>query len=241
MNIKLIKQLTDNYRIKGILGFFWDFELNRSNDGENQTLYPYKTELSQHDYQNIEDVFTAIKDIYLQSLLPEENIKKSRKNERVQLESFAKILFGDPFCWEDGTVFAERRIRSEQNKIAPIYYPQLGFIYELFHLMIKKNKNRDFVYLLAKNQDVAEAIIQEKSIRELSKEDVYNICEKTILEQFNYETLKWSQYSLMNSVSFFVFSSTNYWIERNHLDEARLKERFHIIEKNSNEPEPNTF
>lgn len=237
MDIKFIKRLTDNYRIKGIVGYFWDFELNRPAEDENQSLLPYRTELSQHDYQSIEEVFATIKDLYLQSLLPEEIINKTRKKEREQLESFAEILFGDPFCWEDGTVFAERRIRSEKSKTASIYYPRLSFIYELFHLTVRKNRSRDFVFLLAKNQDAAVAIIREKSVRDLSKEDVYNICEKTILEQFSYETLSWLQFCLMNSVSYFVFGSPNHWIESNRLDGTKLKELFRIREKPSNDSE----
>ena len=38
MDIKFIKRLTDNYRIKGIVGYFWDFELNRPAEDENQSL-----------------------------------------------------------------------------------------------------------------------------------------------------------------------------------------------------------
>ena len=237
MDIKFIKKLTDNYKIKGILGYFWNFELQDSEKGEEQSVFPYKIELAQHNYQSIEEVFSAIKDLYLQSLLPEDYNNKTRKRERQELESFAKILFGDPFCWEDGTVFEERRIRSEKSKNAPIYYPQLSFIYELFHLTVRKNRSRDFVFLLAKNQDAAVAIIREKSVRDLSKEDVYNICEKTILEQFSYETLSWLQFCLMNSVSYFVFGSPNHWIESNRLDGTKLKELFRIREKPSNDSE----
>lgn len=243
MDIKFIKQLTDNYKIKGILDFFWDFELKNPAEGESQSLFPYRTELRQHTYKSIEEVFTAIKNLFLQSLPPEDFMGITKRRERRELESFAKKLFGDPFCWEDGTVFSERRTRSENGKqiqserikAAANNYPQLSFIYDLFHLTARKNKRCDFVVLLVKNQAVAEAIIREKSIRDLSKVDVYNICEKTILGQFSCETISWNQYNLMNSVSYFVFGSHNYWIEINHIDETRLKERFLLRRKDANE------
>ncbi len=59
MDIKYIKLLSEDHRIKHFLSFFWDYELTFP-DGEKKSIY--KDALSQKRcFSNLDDVFDLIK------------------------------------------------------------------------------------------------------------------------------------------------------------------------------------
>ena len=221
MTIKSLKSLTDDYRVKGVLSFFWNYCIC---DNYNEPNYIYRSALTEKEYLCIDEVFWDIRDIFINSINDENGYKPHRREERDELRSFSKLLFDDSHYWEKDTFFEKRRqVALEQQAIKKNNYQQLLFIYDMFGLRVKKHQKRDLVVQIACDKKLSNAIIVANESKQLTREELYLLCEYELLKGFDYNTFSWNSFIIMNSVSRLTYGESDYWAKKNSIIIGNLK------------------
>lgn len=220
MDIKYIKLLSEDHRIKHFLSFFWDYELTFP-DGEKKSIY--KDALSQKRcFSNLEDVFDLIKTTFF-SYPTSARMGWNRHREISTLKEFSELLYEDRKYWVKGTKF---ELNDGIRKQAIENYNKLNFLYDTFGLKVKKNKNHDLIFQISKNTEVSAKILSSNEEKPITGETVFEICECQALEDIKTKRLNWPMYHLMGSLSFFVYNNNRYWLEKNNLDDESVMNCF---------------
>ena len=124
MNIKFIKLLTEDHRIKHVLSFFWDYELKFPETDE--TAYIYRDVLSQQDsFESIYDVFELIKCTFF--TYPCKNKKGWNRHKEIEnMKDFSELLFDDRQYWKIGTelerqkTVPDKKLMHTEKPIPPL-------------------------------------------------------------------------------------------------------------------------
>ena len=172
MNIKELKQLTNDYRIKGILSYFWDKSYIFKS---GNTYYPYRSMMNIKNYKTIEEIYNDIKDEFL--TISSNNHKWSKDGD--EIDSFSKILFGDKKYWTKGTVLEQKEIEKQEKKEKYLSnYNDIYFLYDLLGPRKDLPRKQDIIFIISKWTDFSQMLIEENKNKNLSKQDIYTLCKK---------------------------------------------------------------